>query len=687
MSKHPHSLINREISWLSFNERVLQEANDHNVPLIERIKFLGIFSSNRDEFFRVRVATVRRMQKLGLKAKEISAESPKVLLDKIMKIVKQQQDMFEVCYATILQELENNDIHIIDEKQLNEAQGKFVKEYFREEVLPALVPIMLDNTREFPWLKDRAIYLIIRLMSENKKDRLALVEIPSDKISRFVVLPKENKHIILLDDVIRYCLKDIFFHFTYDHAEAYTIKMTRDAELNIENDVSKSLVKKIAESVKLRKKGDPVRLEYDEIMPLDLLRFLSRKLLILKKENFIPGGRYHNFVDFINFPNVGKSELRYKFPPSTDHPDLLNNQSIFKIIKQKDILLSYPYQSYHHVIDLLREASIDPKVKSIQITLYRVARNSNVVNALINAIKNGKHVTAIVELQARFDEERNIFWSNRLQEEGAKVIYGVPGLKAHTKLFLITREEGGQLKHYAHVGTGNFNEDTAKFYCDHSLLTSNKRITQDIAEVFAFYSDNYKTGNYKELMVSPFTMRKKMLALIDKEIKNAKDKKPAWIFLKMNNLVDETMIYKLYDASRAGVKIRLIVRSTCALKPGIKDMSENIEAISLVDKYLEHSRVFIFCNNNDEKYFIASADLMARNLDNRSEVAVPIYDKGIQEELKKILEIQWSGNTKARILNATQDNKYRQPDGKPKVRAQEEIYKFLKNKTATIKEN
>lgn len=680
MAKQSLTLINREISWLSFNERVLQEANDPTVPLIERIKFLGIFSSNRDEFFRVRVATVRRMIKVGAKPKEFAGESPKMLMERIMKIINQQQDKFEETYANLLRELEKNHILIINEKQLNAEQGAFVKAYFKENVLPFLFPIMLDNVVEFPWLKDRAIYLIIKLVSPIKKDKLALVEIPSDKISRFLVLPKENKHVILLDDVIRYCLKDMFFHFNYDYAEAYTIKMTRDAELNIENDVSKSLVKKIFESVKLRKKGDPVRLEVDEAISPDILRFISRKLVILKKENFIKGGRYHNTVDFIDFPKIGKPELRYKFPPALEHPEFNDNQSVLKVVRQKDILLSYPYQSYHPIIDLLREASIDPKVKSIQITLYRVARNSNIVNALINAIKNGKKVTAIIELQARFDEERNIYWSNRLQEEGAKVIYGVPGLKAHTKLFLIEREENGLPKYYAHIGTGNFNEDTAKFYCDHSLLTSNKKITQDVVEVFNFYLDNYKTGVYKELMVSPFNMRKKFLALIEKEIKAAKEKREAWIFLKMNNLVDEEIIKKLYEAGNAGVKIRLIIRSTCSLVAGMKGLSENIEAVSIVDKYLEHSRVFVFCNGGEAKYYLSSADIMTRNLDHRSEVAVPIYDDEIKKELRQILEIQWTGNTKSRILDATQANVYKNANSKIKVRAQDEVYTFLKNK-------
>lgn len=679
MSKDQAALVNRELSWLSFNERVLQEANDISVPLIERIKFLGIFSSNRDEFFRVRVATVRRMLKIGSKAVNILGTDPHVLLAKILEKVDEQQERFEEIYNNILKELELHNIFIINEKQLTPEQGSYVREYFHENVFPSLVPIMLDQSPGFPWLKDRAIYLIIKLIKANKKSKFALIEIPTDKVPRFLVLPKENKYIILLDDVIRYCLNDIFYNLNVDSAEAYTIKLTRDSELDIEQDVSKSLVKKISESIKRRKKGEPVRLEYDENISPDILKYLSKRLKFLK-DNIIGGGRYHNFVDFINFPVIGKSELKYKFSPALSHPELKKNQSVMKVLRKKDILLTYPYQSFHHIIDLLREASIDPKVKSIHITLYRVSRNSNIVNALINAVKNGKQVTAVVELQARFDEERNIFWSNRLQEEGARVIYGVPGLKAHSKLFLISREENGHIRQYAHAGTGNFNEETAKIYTDHSLLTSDKKITEEIAEIFNFYSDNYKTGHYKHLLVSPFVMRKRLLSLMDREIENAKHGKEAWMFLKMNNLVDELMIKKLYEASRSGVKIRMIVRGICSLVPGMAGQSENIEIISIVDKYLEHSRVFVFCNKGDERYFLSSADMMNRNLDFRSEVAVPVFDKNIQREIKDVLEIQWKDNVKARVINDTQNNMYRSTESKSKTRSQDEIYKYLKEK-------
>ncbi|HVA97756.1 MAG TPA: polyphosphate kinase 1, partial [Bacteroidia bacterium] len=603
--------INRELSWLSFNERVLQEAEDTTVPLIERLKFLGIYSNNLDEFFRVRVATLKRVMKFQKKATEFMGENPAVLLDKIQKVVIVQQRKFENAYQNILKELHQNNISIINEKQLNFEQGVFVKNYFTNKVMPALFPVMLNNTSNFSYLlKDKSNYLFIKLgrTDKTKKNKYALLEIPTDSLSRFVVLPKENeKHfIILLDDVIRYCLKKVFLNFECDFMEAYNIKLTRDAEIDIDNDLSKSFIEKISKGLKDRKKGQPVRLVYDSQIAPDMLEFLMKKMKLGKEDNPIQGGRYHNFKDFISFPKIGDKELSYKKLKPLKHPDLENKPNIFKVIKQKDVMLTYPYQSYEHIIDFLREASVDPKVQTIQITLYRVAKNSTIVQALINAIKNGKEVIAVIELQARFDEEANIYWSNKMQEEGAKVIYGVPGLKVHSKMFLISRKENGKIVQYAHIGTGNFNGDTARTYTDHSLLTSDKRITEEVGKVFDFYTDNFKIGKFKHLLVSPFFMRKELTELINIEIQNAKKKKPAYIILKLNNLVDDDMIKKLYKASSHGVKIKLIIRGICSLVAGDKILSKNIEAISVVDKFLEHSRVFIFCNNGNEKYFTSS---------------------------------------------------------------------------------
>ncbi|MBK9638294.1 MAG: polyphosphate kinase 1 [Bacteroidetes bacterium] len=670
-------LVNRDISWLSFNDRVLQEANDPSVPLLERMKFLGIVSNNRDEFFRVRIATIKRMARLGKQGALIMGEDPVALLDSIQEVIIRQQEEFDNSYGNLLRELELAGIFIVNEKQLKPDQSDFTRQYFREQVLPTLVPILLDNVTEFPYLRDKSIYFLVIMHHKNGKDRYALVEIPTHILPRFIVIPKENKYIILIDDIIRYSLDDLFFSFEYERISAYTIKLTRDAELDIENDVIKSLIKKVSESVKRRKKGQPVRLIYDEEMPESAITYLMKRIKFGKGDQPIPAGRYHNFVDFIKFPSLNKPELFSKKVQPLSHPELLPRHSVLKVIKEKDILLSFPYQSYHHIIDVLREASMDPKVLSIEITLYRLSEDSHVVNALINSIRNGKQVTVVVELQARFDEENNIKWTNRLNEEGAKVIYGVPGLKMHSKLFLIRRMEHNKEVLYAHIGTGNFNEVTAKLYCDHSLLTADKRITEEVGKVFKFYNDNYKTGSYKHLLVSPFFTRKKLLLFIQTEIDNIKKKKEAWMFLKMNSLTDPELIKKLYEASQAGVKIRMIIRGICSLVPGQKGMSENIEVISIVDKYLEHARVFIFANDDDPRFYLASFDWMTRNIDFRSEVGVPIYDKILQQQLLDIMELQWSDNSKARYIDVSQSNRYKRIDLKNKVRAQDAIYKYL----------
>ena len=677
--------IPREISWLSFNERVLQEAQDKTVPLIERIKFLGIFSSNLDEFFRVRVATLKRMVEFKKKAKEIIGESPGKILKQIHKIGIKQQVKFEEAYKAIIKELEAHSIFILNEKRLDNEQALFIRKYFEDTVLPTLVPIMIDTSPHFPHLKDKYIYLAVKLSKKEKGSKgiqYSLIQIPTEVLSRFVVLPKkdEKKYIILLDDVIRFCLKDVFPSFDIDKAEAYTIKLTRDTELDLDNDLSKSISEKIEKSLKQRKKGRPVRLIYDSEIPSDLLNFITKKIKMKKRQNLLPGGRYHNFKDFIHFPKVGNRELQYSPVKPLQHPDLKKTKSIFNVIRNKDILLSYPYQSFNHIIDLLRESSIDPKVTSIKITLYRVAKNSNIVSALTNAIKNGKSVTVVVELRARFDEEANIYWANQLKDEGANVIYGVHGLKVHSKLFLITRKEDDKFVYYAHVGTGNFNEDTAKLYCDHSLITSDERITEEVAKVFHFYSNNFKTGNYKHLVVAPFFMRKKFTKLITHEINNAEAGKKAYIILKLNSLADKDLIKKLYQASSAGVKIKLIIRSNCSLIPGVKKLSENIEVISIVGRLLEHARIFVFCNGGDEKIYISSADWMFRNFDQRSETAVPIYDKKIKKELKTILNFQLSDNVKARVLDKTQSNNYKlRSENEKKIRSHDEIYNYFKN--------
>lgn len=684
--------INREISWLSFNERVLQEASDPSTPLIERLKFLGIFSNNRDEFYRVRVATINRLTKLGRKAIAIYGDDPKELLPKLQRKVIEQQKRFEEIYLELKSELAKENVFIINEKQLSDSQQKYVKTYFHDEVVSTLFPILVDEHKAFPYMKDKSGYLFVRLIanSARQKNKYALIEIPANSTSRFIILPpeKNKQFIILLDDVIRFNVNDMFSVFGYTTKETINIKLTRDAELDIDQDVSKSMLEKISKSVKDRKKGLPVRFVYDSTMSKEMLSFIMKKLGMDKKDNAIPGGRYHNFKDFIKFPAIGDKKLTYNHPHPLQHKYLLNpNNSILSVIKQKDILLHYPYHTFNHIITLLREASLDPTVDSIKITFYRVADSSKIANALINAIKNGKKVTVLVELQARFDEANNIYWANKLQEEGATVIYGVPGLKVHSKLFLITTKVNGKEIKYAHIGTGNFNEKTARIYTDFSLITADKNITEEISKIFDFYSNNFKTGEYKYLAVAPFFMRYMFVDLIDKEIANAKAGKTAYMILKMNSLVDKDMIAKLYEASQAGVKITLIVRGICSLVTEIEGFSDNIKAYSIVDKYLEHARVFIFANGGNEKIYITSADWMSRNLDSRSEVAVPILDPDVKKQIKDIINIQLSGNTKVRILDRLQQNLYVKPKpGNKKIRVQDETYNYLKaDKEAYLK--
>lgn len=673
--------INREISWLSFNERVLQEAEDPNTPLFERIRFVGIFSNNLDEFFRVRVAAVRRMVSLGKDEENLLGNmTPEELHDKIQEIVNQQQAKMHRILENLKDELRQNNIHIINETELSEKQGKVVRDYFYDKVLPNLVPIMLRKNK-FPYLRDRSVYLAVKLWRKDNPDdyNYSLIRIPQKSVPRFYVLPEESgrRYVIMLDDIIRYCMYDIFFYFDYDMYEAYTIKITRDAELDLDDDISKSLIEKMEQSLKKRKKGKPVRLIYDQQIPLDLFQFILKKMK-LKEKDTVKGGRYHNHKDFMNFPEIGEKYHYYpKLPPSR-HKDLPPFTSILKVLREKDVMLHYPYQTFNHFIDFLREAAIDPKVKQIGLTIYRVAPESKVVNALLNAVRNGKTVTVVVELQARFDEEANIFWSNKLQEEGANVINGVPGMKVHSKLAWVQREEDEQLRNYAYIGTGNFHEGTANIYADEGLLTADARLADEVEKVFEFFKRNYKHYNYQHLLVSPFFMREKWVEMIDQEIELAQAGKPAWMILKMNSLIDPQMMKKLYEASQAGVRIQLIVRGIFGLQIGITGLSENISAISIVDKYLEHSRIFWFGNGGEEKMYIASADWMPRNLNRRIEVACPIYNEEIKNELKQLLQIQLRDNCKARILDPNLSNQYQSNNPDKKYRAQEDFYNYLK---------
>jgi polyphosphate kinase len=669
----------KEISWLSFNERVLQEAENKEVPLIERFKFLGIYSNNLDEYFRVRVATLKRLSQFGLKSKNILGYNPKATLKKIQEIVLAQNTKFEKVYSSLIQELDKHKIHIINEKQLNQEQAEFVRNYFLKEVRTRLMPHIIEKDAELPNLTDDAIYLAISLYKKDTdKKRYALLEVPRDVLPRFIILPEsgDDKYIIYLDDVIRSGVKDIFFIFDFDEFSSYTIKLTKDAELELVDDISESYIDKLSRSLQQRRWGSPVRFIYDRKMPDDLLTILTKKLNFGPDDVIIPADRYQNMKDFMHFPNLGKKKFYYEPLIPIIHRDIQAGKSILSAIKKKDIMLYFPYHSFDYFIDLLREASIDPYVTSIQITLYRLARNSSVVNALLNAVRNGKNVTTVVELQARFDEEANILWGNRLQEEGVKVIYGVPGLKVHSKLLLITRVKNDVTQRYAAIGTGNFNEDTARIYADHLLLTTNLKITNEVLKAFNFFNVNYKKDNYYHLVLSPFALRNKMNLLIENEIKNAQAGKKAYIYLKLNNITDSEIINNLYKASEAGVNIKLIVRGMISIVPGLKDISENIKAIGIVDRFLEHSRFMIFCNGGNEEIYISSADLMTRNIEHRIEVTCPVFDKNLKSELRQIFEIQWNDNVKARKIDAELSNKFVKP-GVTLIQSQVEVYEYL----------
>ncbi len=672
--------IPKEISWLSFNERVLQEADNPEVPLLERFKFLGIYSNNLDEYFRVRVATLKRISQFGARAKNILGYNPKSTLKKVHEIVLIQNTKFEKIYAGLLQELEKHKIHIINEKQLSPDQVEYVRNYFHKEVRTRLMPFLIEKDKDLPNLTDDAIYFAISLIKKDtEKKRFALLEIPTNVLSRFIVLPEkgDDKFVIFLDDIIRSGLKEIFFIFDFDEFSAYTIKLTKDAELEIDDDISESYIDKLSRSLQQRKWGNPVRFIYDREMPADLLKLLTKKLKFGPDDVVIPANRYHNFKDFMKFPNLGKKKFFYESIVPVPHRDITAGKSILSAIKKKDLMLFFPYHPFDHFIDLLREASIDPYVTTIQITLYRLARNSSVINALLNAVRNGKKVTTVVELQARFDEQANILWGNKLMEEGVKVIYGVPGLKVHSKLCLITRVKDNVAQRYAAIGTGNFNEDTARIYTDHLLLTTNKKITYEVYKAFNFFHVNYKKDNFYHLVISPFFLRNKITLLIDNEIKNAKAGKKAYIYLKINNITDNEIIDRLYDASKAGVTVRLIIRGMISLVPGLKDVSENIRAIGIVDRFLEHTRFWIFCNGGNEECFISSADLMTRNMEHRIEVTCPVFDKTIKNELREIFSIQWCDNVKARKIDQTFTNEFAKNDKKP-IQSQIEVYNYIR---------
>ena len=687
--------VNRELSWLQFNARVLQEAADPSVPLIERLRFIGIFSNNLDEFFKVRYATVKRIDMAGKGGKSILGGIKAAdLLEEITRIVIKQQAASLKILDEIREELEDYDVFIINEQEVKDSHRDFINTFFHQKVSPALVTIVLNDLAEIPHLKDSRAYLAVKMVMKKRRPKrngqetespepgvkYALIEIPRS-IERFVVLPSEGnkQYIIMLDDLIRYHLSSIFNIFDYESLTAHMIKITRDAELDIDNDLSKSFIEKISASVQGRVTGEPVRFVYDMNIEDDTLKYLMNKMDIDASDSIIPGGRYHNRRDYMNFPSMGKHELLHKPVHPLPLPQLDMQDSIFEHISQRDYLLHAPYQTFSYMIKFLREAALDPKVKSIKITIYRLAKISHIASSLINAVKNGKQVLVQIELRARFDEVANIHYAEQMQQAGVQLIFGVKGLKVHAKCCVIEREERGRRTKYGFISTGNLNETTANIYTDYTLFTHRQNILKEIDMVFDFFEVNYKVNKYQHLIVSPHYTRKTLIKLVDTEIANAKAGKPAGIRLKLNSLSDYPMIDKLYEASKAGVKMRLIVRGICSLIPGVEGMSENIEVISIVDKYLEHSRVYIFENAGDPKVYISSADWMPRNLDARVEVACPIYDESIKKEIMDVFEISWSDNVKARIISQAQDNAYRKTKGVP-VRSQIAIAQYYADK-------
>lgn len=687
MEQKKQKTIIRDISWLSFNARVLQEAADETVPLRERIRFLGIFSNNMDEFFRIRVATLKRMIQFGHKANMHLENDPQQILEDIHRIVLNQQSEFARIWENVQQEMKAQKIFLVTENELNAEQQEFVRNHYDAEVSSNIIPLMIENIEKFPNLRDKSLYLgVVMWKKENTMNKkYAIIEIPSRILGRFVLLPspqRKEHYIILLEDIVRFNLPEIFSYFGYDQYSSHVFKVTRDAELDIDNDISTNIIQKIEKGLKNRRKGKPVRFVFDKEMDPGLLEYLIRKLNLTKKDNLIPGGRIHNFRHFMDFPDQVFNVKKTRKKPF-DHP-FLAERRVSDAVLEKDIMLHFPYHSFTPLIDIIREAAIDPDVSTIKVTCYRLASQSKIINALINAARNGKDVMVVLELRARFDEEANLEWKTRLEEEGVKVLVGLPDMKVHAKICMIKKRIQSRNVLYGFVSTGNLNEKTARVYADHCLLTCNARIMTDISRMFN-YLEHYRSGSHSlkncaTILPSPYIVRKEVYKLIDEEIKQAHKNKPSGITLKMNSLSDEGMIQKLYEAARAGVPIRLIVRGIFCMLTENKKFDPSVKAISIVDEYLEHARVWVFHNKGKEKVYISSADWMLRNLDHRIEATCPILDEDIKKELKDILNIQLQDNVKARILNNELSNEY-VPSAKKKIRSQVEIYNYLFKKT------
>lgn len=673
--------IHRDISWLSFNYRVLQEAKDPNVPLMERIKFLAIYSSNLDEFFRVRVANHRNLLKVGKKTIKQLDDDPKTVLLRIQKIVSEQAIEFEEIFQNqIIPELRKHQIHIVRREELTPEQEEFVETYIQEYLLPYVQPVLLVKDKVRPFLNNRALYLAIRMRDKEsltEEDHYAIIKIPSKNLPRFVELPGKGRahELIILDDIVRLSVRSLFPGF--DIINTYSIKLTRDAELYIDDEYQGDLINKIKKSLLKRDVGPASRLVYDKTIPPHFLQYLM-KVLEVEKLDLIPEGRYHNNFDFFKFPNFGMDHLKDIPLPPLDYPPLANITSIFEPIKEKDHMIYLPYHKYEPVIEFFEHAARDPNVTHIKIIQYRVAANSRIMEALINAVKSGKQVYAFIEVKARFDEEANLRWGEQLERAGITVRYSFPGLKVHSKLALVRRIEADGPRLYTYLSTGNFHEVTARTYSDHGFFTADQRITSEVARIFSFL-ETVKLPNeeFKHLLVGQFNLRKKLIHLIDIEIEEAKSGRKAKIILKLNSLQDEDMIEKLYEASQAGVEIELNIRGICSLVAGKKGLSENIKAFSIIDRFLEHSRIFIFHHKGKEKVYLSSADWMERNLSFRIETAFPIYDKKLIADIKEVLTIQQNDNIKSRSLQYDRINAYTVNNSIIAIRSQHEIYSYL----------
>lgn len=679
---------NRELSWLSFNERVMQEALDETVPLVQRLRFLGIFSNNQDEFFKVRVASVLKSlrDKITSQDEDVSVAEVERLLAGIRQQAVNMHHRFDDVYQILCEELRKEKINIVNEQMLTDTQKEYVATYFSDEIRSQLVPILLERNTSMSFLQDDRIYLAVRIVGGDvpteKNTRYSIVEVPN-VLNRFVTLPMSDDGtttIILLEDVIRFNLRKMFFMLRFRTIDAFSFKITRDSEISLGNSYRKRMVEELSKAVQSRVTGRPIRLIYDEMMPDDLQRILIEKLEFKSADSLFPGGRYQHMKDLMNFPVVNPA-LEETRPKPAIHPDFARSTGLLNVVKRKDVLLFYPYHSFSNFIDFLREAAFNRHVEEIYISVYRVAEKSKVMNALINAARNGKKVTAVIELKARFDEKNNIYWSKLLEEAGVNVVHGNKKLKVHAKLALVKFKQGNKQYYYSYIGTGNFNETTSKIYSDIGLFTVHQGIGEDVERIFSFIEKKRARMNTKSIIVSPERMRDRLTEMIRKEIEFAKQGKLAKIDLKLNALVDSKMIELLYEASKAGVQIRIIARSICCLRPQVEGLSDSIKAISIVDKYLEHARIMFFYNGGDELCFLMSNDWMGRNLDRRVEAAVPIFDKEVKSTLRDVFEIQWKDNVKARDLSPQLLNRYVRNNSKERVRAQEELHDYFLSKS------